>query len=288
MTMEYERLELHPNDKIGSFTVVQLLMINIKSTLYLGIDENTQQKVVIATRDIKNEAERELVRKEISLVESLSDNKYIIHYIHHSLEPRPGFAFVAMPFYAHGDVIELLSSQDVIPEDFARQIIFQTLLALKSIHSRNIIHHMVTPEKILIESDNPLKIVLKGFQFAEQIQDGEPCFSQVGSLPYLAPEILRQDPHDIAVDMWSLGVIAFTLLTHELPFHIEDVIRTPIEQIFEDQERGPNYSLLNLAGRSPQSIHFIRQALTFDPQNRINVFQAIQHPWFAGLVDDAQ
>ena len=92
--------------------------------------------------------------------------------------------------------------------------------ALFEIHRRNIVHRDVKLENILIDlngDDGPVARV-SDFGFATTIKPGESLTERLGTLTYLAPEIAAGKPYDQKVDMWSFGVVMYTVVTGYKPF----------------------------------------------------------------------
>jgi serine/threonine-protein kinase ULK2 len=84
-----------------------------------------------------------------------------------------------------------------------------------------IVHRDLKPENILlVEPPNKKKLDLKlaDFGFAKKIPEGKKEELSCGTPFYTAPEMIKGRPYDFKVDIWSLGVIAFFLLTGQYPF----------------------------------------------------------------------
>lgn len=95
---------------------------------------------------------------------------------------------------------------------------------LEYLHGRGIVYRDLKPENLMLDHRGYVKLV--DFGFAKELQRGEKSFSFCGTPEYLAPEMLRQEGHDFAVDFWMLGVLAFELLVGRPPFHSADPRQT--------------------------------------------------------------
>ena len=92
--------------------------------------------------------------------------------------------------------------------------------ALFEIHRRNMVHRDIKLENILIDlngDDGPVARV-SDFGFAATIQPGESLTERLGTLTYIAPEIEAGKPYGQKVDMWSFGVVMYTVVTGYKPF----------------------------------------------------------------------
>lgn len=101
-------------------------------------------------------------------------------------------------------------------------------------HSYGIAHRDLKLENILMESnsdDAQLKIV--DFGLSKMIGPNETASDPFGTLSYVAPEVLIQRPYGKNVDLWSLGVIIYVLLSGMLPFDSDDNKETARQTIYD-------------------------------------------------------
>lgn len=97
-------------------------------------------------------------------------------------------------------------------------------------HSRKIIHRDLKPENILFSEKDSYKIKIIDFGTAQKQKDDKPFTGKIGTLLYMAPEIVApelldienidkdKNPYDFSADLWSVGVITYFLFLHKLPF----------------------------------------------------------------------
>lgn len=123
-----------------------------------------------------------------------------------------------------GDLFTYLEKrQFTISEKRAKELSHQLATALYYLHSFGIAHRDLKPENILIASDSDTaecKIV--DFGLSKIIGPNETSLDPFGTLSYVAPEVLLQKPYGKEVDIWSLGVITYLLLSRVLPFDDDD------------------------------------------------------------------
>eukprot|EP00095_Tigriopus_kingsejongensis_P003133 snap_masked-scaffold438_size171652-processed-gene-0.7 protein:Tk03133 transcript:snap_masked-scaffold438_size171652-processed-gene-0.7-mRNA-1 annotation:"death associated protein" len=185
--------------------------------------------------------------------------------------------------YAPGGDFQTVLDEDMVPfEEDVQGFLKQILEALKFIHDKNIAHLDIKPQNIVLMGQFPnCEIKLCDLEVARVIQSGESIREIIGTPDYVAPEILSLDPITLASDIWSLGVLAYVLLTGFSPFGGDT-----------DQETLRNISTASLdfppelfEGVSDQAKNFIAQCLDRKPSARPTVKECLLHEW---LIEDEE
>ena len=113
-------------------------------------------------------------------------------------------------------------SRTGLSESKAKDLFWQMLNAVQECHLRNIIHRNITTENFLVDYDpraTPQMVVrLNSFSCATSFKFKGYLQQRVGTMAYNAPEMLKGESYDFKVDVWSLGVVLFEMLTGMLPF----------------------------------------------------------------------
>jgi serine/threonine protein kinase len=101
------------------------------------------------------------------------------------------------------------------------------MLGLNYLHHQSITHRDLKPENILLVSNDPnnfdIKISDLGFAQEFKKDEGESMTLVLGSPLYMAPELVSNKPYDEKVDVWSLGVITYQLLSGRTPFESRNI-----------------------------------------------------------------
>lgn len=99
--------------------------------------------------------------------------------------------------------------------------------------------------------------------------------TMVGCLAYISPEQLSKSDYDEKIDVWSVGILAFELLTGKPPFE-EDIIK------ISRNEQEPKLSTLNFpkgVELSSEAVDFVEKLLREEPNERMNLRSALKHPF---------
>ncbi|KAK2577124.1 hypothetical protein KPH14_003286 [Odynerus spinipes] len=242
--------------------------------VYGGVHRKSGRAVAIKVIDklrfpTKQEAQ---LKNEVAILQNLSHSGVV------NLErmfETPERIFVVME-KLKGDMLEMIlnSEKGRLSERITKFLITQILVALKHLHSKNIVHCDLKPENVLLSSDNEFtQVKLCDFGFARII--GEKSFrrSVVGTPAYLAPEVLRNKGYNRSLDMWSVGVIIYVSLSGTFPFNEEEDIN---EQI---QNAAFMYPPTPWKEISSDAIDLINNLLQVKQRKRYTVDKSLQHVW---------
>ena len=129
-----------------------------------------------------------------------------------------GIYYMVMEYVAGRSVREILNEEGLLASAQATDVLSQTLAALGHAHRQGIVHRDMKPENLMVTRDGDVKVADFGLARAYADAQITEAGTVTGTVQYLSPEQLRGEPADPRTDLYSLGVVAFELLTGRLPF----------------------------------------------------------------------
>lgn len=179
-----------------------------------------------------------------------------------------------------GELFDRICQQGKFTEKDASQTIKQVLDAVDYLHRNNVVHRDLKPENLLYLTTAPdSDLVLADFGIAKMLgSKDEVLKTMAGSFGYAAPEVMLKQGHGKPVDMWSLGIITYTLLCGYSPFRSENI------QDLIDECCACNvvFHERYWRGVSDDAKDFILKLLRAKPEERWTSEQALAHPWLSG------
>ena len=157
-----------------------------------------------------------------------------------------------MEYCGGGDLFSFLEKRNFkLSESKAANIVHKLATAIFYLHSYGITHRDIKPENILMTSrsdDSDIRLV--DFGLSKIIGPNESCHEPYGTLSYVAPEVLLELPYNKSVDLWSLGVITYLILTGCLPFDDEHSEKEIARKTIYDSVPFPFYFWKNISAEA--------------------------------------
>ncbi|XP_031564129.1 serine/threonine-protein kinase MARK2-like isoform X2 [Actinia tenebrosa] len=178
--------------------------------------------------------------------------------------------YLIMEYASGGEVFDYLVAHGRMKEKEARAKFRQIVSAVQYCHQKHVIHRDLKAENLLLDSDMNIKIA--DFGFSNEFTPGNKLDTFCGSPPYAAPELFQGKKYDgPEVDVWSLGVILYTLVSGSLPFDGQN-LKELRERVLRGKYRIPFYM-------STDCENLLKRFLIINPTKRAKLEQIMSDKW---------
>ncbi|XP_055018169.1 MAP/microtubule affinity-regulating kinase 3a isoform X10 [Boleophthalmus pectinirostris] len=186
--------------------------------------------------------------------------------------------YLVMEYASGGEVFDYLVAHGRMKEKEARAKFRQIVSAVQYCHQKHIVHRDLKAENLLLDADMNIKIA--DFGFSNEFTMGNKLDTFCGSPPYAAPELFQGKKYDgPEVDVWSLGVILYTLVSGSLPFDGQN-LKELRERVLRGKYRIPFYM-------STDCENLLKRFLVLNPGKRGTLEQIMKDRWInSGFEDD--
>ncbi|KAI4455029.1 ovarian-specific serine/threonine-protein kinase lok-related [Holotrichia oblita] len=236
----------------------EILGRGISSTVRRCIEKETGREyaakiIDLSTDNSEGHSFHDATMQEIAILRHVAGHPYIIEL--QDVFESSTFIFLVFELCKHGELFDYLTSVVTLSEKKTRYIMRQILEAVLYIHSKGIVHRDLKPENILL--DDNLNVKITDFGFAKKLKPGE-----VLTVRFSPP--------------WACGVIMYTLLVGCPPFwHRKQMIM--LRSIMEGKY---SFTSPEWADISEPPKDLIRKLLVVEPEKRISLRDALEHPFF--------
>ncbi|KNC53406.1 CAMK protein kinase [Thecamonas trahens ATCC 50062] len=241
------------------------------ATVRLGVCRKTGRKVAIKVCDKAKFARVQhrvgALLDEVSILRALQHPHILQLYDSYETEDH---LYLVLELVSGGDLFDRIVDAGKLSEATARRVLRQVLEAVAYMHDEGVVHRDIKPENILLASRKGVETKVSDFGISRMlsVENGTTMGTMCGTPQYIAPEIVARTAYDAKVDMWSLGVLLYVMLSGDYPF-VDNAPLTIPEQI----QRG-------LYSEGAKDL--CRRLMQHDPAIRWSAPQALTHPWIRG------
>lgn len=220
-------------------------------------------------------ANPQIVLDEMEVLRGL-DNEHIVKILDW-FESKDKY-YLVFEHIEGGELFEQIVKRHHFTEHDAAICIYAILQGVQYLHHKDIAHRDLKPENLLLRDESDLSdLVIADFGVAKHLEeDNEMMKTLVGSPGYSAPELFDKKGYKgPPADIWSIGVIAYALLSGKSPFSQRDA-----DACLEQQRRGEvEFAHSIWDSISEEAKDFIRQCLRVDADKRPTADGLIEHAW---------
>ncbi|KAI9802408.1 MAG: hypothetical protein M1825_002791 [Sarcosagium campestre] len=230
---------------------------------------------IILKRNVKGN--EQMVYDELAMLKSMQ-HPHIVRF-RDWFESKDKY-YIVTQLATGGELFDRICEQGRFTEKDASQTIKQVLEAVDYLHANNVVHRDLKPENLLyLTTAQDSQLVLADFGIAKMLDsENEVLTTMAGSFGYAAPEVMLKKGHGKPVDMWSLGVITYTLLCGYSPFRSENLPAL----IDECKRAAIVFHERYWKDVSQDAKDFITLLLQPSPEARSTSSEALRHVWLSG------
>ena len=245
------------------------------SKVMLGVNLETKTEVVIKVIPKDRSKDEEFTKRECEICLKLN-HQYIVKY--YDYFETSDFVYIVCEYCKGGELFKNIKRSDHFPEDTSKRYFVQVLSALEYLHTHFIAHRDLKSENIWLDSKGNVK--LGDFGMATNVTDTR-RMTQCGSLGYFEPEVIKENGyHPLISEIWSVGIVLYTMLFGECPFGVG---RDYISNIMTDRLQLEFNKEIVI---SEDAKDLLRQMLDVDHTKRISLDRIKNHEWLKGVPED--
>ena len=264
--------EFKKSQKLGLFVLGEKLGQGTFGFVRLATHTLTGEKVAIKILDkekIIKEKDKFRLKNEINILKKLRHNNIVQLY---SVINTQLSINLIMEYCEGEELLDYINRKQRLKEMEACIIFQQLISGIEYLSKCKITHRDLKPENIIINANN-LNLKIIDFGLSNTYNKDEMLNSQCGSLCFAAPEMISGKKYNgLTVDIWSSGVILFSMICGFLPFQEEDT-KLLYEKIVKGKYQVPYYV-------SQEAGDLIQKILNINPNKRYTIEQIKKHKWF--------
>ncbi|KAM6985628.1 hormonally up-regulated neu tumor-associated kinase homolog B [Aplochiton taeniatus] len=262
--------------RVGNYLIGRKLGEGSFAKVREGLHAMTGEKVAVKVIDKRK------AKKDSYVTKNLRREGHIQQMIRHPnitqlldiLETENSY-YLVMELCPGGNLMNRIYDKKRLDERETQKHVRQLVMAVEHLHRAGVVHRDLKIENLLLDEQDNIKLIDFGLSNCAGILGySDPFSTQCGSPAYAAPELLSRKKYGPKVDVWSIGVNMYAMLTGTLPFTVEPFSLRALHQKMVDKEMNPLPPSLSTA-----AICLLKKLLEPDPAKRPNIHQVMADSW---------
>jgi len=254
LTRKMTAADFEPLTCLGKGTYGTVLLVKQKSTGRLY----AQKQLRKATLTVKKKLV-EQTKTERAILESVNRHPFVVKLFYAFQDHEK--LYLILEYAQGGELFHHLASERMFNDEVASFYMAELVLALEHLHRNvGVVYRDLKPENCLLDSDGHLLLTDFGLSKVA-VDEGDTCKSILGTIEYMAPEVIMGQEYGMAVDWWSLGALGYDLLTGNPPFTANNHAKTE-EKILKQKLQLPYFL-------GPDAKDLLTRLLRKEPKKRL-------------------
>jgi len=274
--LQRKKCQVKYNSVYEEYDILEEIGVGAFGVVHRAVEKKTGRSFAAKFLPIHHASERNMIKNEISIMNELHNPKLL--YLHDAFEEIKvdDEMVLIMEFLSGGELFDRITDDSFkMTEEEARNYMRQICQGLKSIHDQCIVHLDLKPENILFESSKSENLKLIDFGLAAKLDPEVVAKVSIATAEFAAPEIVNRDAVGYYTDMWAVGVLTYVLLSGLSPF----AGNTDNETLKNVKRCEWAFDPAAFRHISAEGKDFISRLLILEKERRMNVYQALEHPW---------
>ena len=231
--------------------------------------------IKIINKKTMSKEDMENIRNQIDILKIATD-EFVLKLL--DIIENESYLYIMTELCKGGDLYSYLNQRSFkIPEEKAAKLIYKLTKSVSFLHALGIIHRDLKPENILMtDMSDDADLRISDFCICKRLEPNETTNEIVGTLGYMAPEVLMGKDYNFSADVWGIGVITYLLLTGYLPFDDEEEDKEVIRKTLFESIPFYNDSWKNISSKAKE---FVKKILKKDKEERISIEEILSDPW---------
>ena len=275
--VKYLKKATHYEDLYKSYEMKDIIGKGRFGTIRVGYHKIKKRFVAIKIINKKAMSKEDMdnIRNQIDILKIATD-EFVLKLL--DIIENESYLYIMTELCKGGDLYSYLNQRSFkIPEEKAAKLIYKLTKSVSFLHALGIIHRDLKPENILMtDMSDDADLRISDFCICKRLEPNETTNEIVGTLGYMAPEVLMGKDYNFSADVWGIGVITYLLLTGYLPFDDEEEDKEVIRKTLFESIPFYNDSWKNISSKAKE---FVKKILKKDKEERISIDEILSDPW---------